>query len=647
MDLRLTSLTLENFKGVRSYTLSPNGSSVTVAGENETGKTTLTDAFHWLLFDKDSRGRAEFGIKTTQDGAVLHNLDHSVEGVFEGGPTLKKTYRETYTKKRGSATESFTGHTTDHYVDGVPVSATEYRNRIAQILSEERFRLLTDPHRFNALPWTERRAIVMEVCGDVADSDVIGSDKKLARLTEILEGRSIEDHKKVLAAKRKEINEELERIPTRIDEVNRNLPDAPEMDEKAIESRLKAIANRLGALEEDAARIKAGGQAAALKAERAQAESELAKLDAEERARVAAADDGSRQKHREKVEALKDSLAAFDGDISRAAQEITSLEDGITERESKMADMRVKWGELNEKVFESTEATVCPTCERPLPEDEVAAARERAEADFNRSKAETLESITASGKAFSEEQAEAKASLEAETSRLESLKDDRSKAQVELEALQGTTIEEDKPDEGYLLRREAYVAQIAHIDKRIRQASDGFAPDLAEIEGEATDKKAEADALRADRESWKAIRRGRDRIDELEGEQRCLAAAYEQIEGDIFLTEEFTRAKVAMIEEKVADHFDVARFRLFEVQVNGGLKECCDTLYKGVPYEGGLNNAGQITVGLDIIKTLSRHYGVSAPIFLDNAEAITKIPKMDAQTIALYVKRGVKTLEVK
>ena len=111
MDIKLIKLTLKNFKGVESFSLEPVGDHIDVFGDNETGKSTLADAFFYLLFDKDSNGAATFGIKTVSKTDV----DHAVSGIFEiDGKrlTLKKIYREKWTKKRGSASAEFTGHET-------------------------------------------------------------------------------------------------------------------------------------------------------------------------------------------------------------------------------------------------------------------------------------------------------------------------------------------------------------------------------------------------------------------------------------------------------------------------------------------------------------------------------------------------------
>jgi predicted ATP-dependent endonuclease of OLD family len=196
--MRLISLTLNNFKGIKSFALKPQGKDINIYGDNATGKTTLADAFMWLLFDKDSQNRKDFQIKTLgQDGEPEHGLEHSVEAVLEleNGKriTLKKVFKEKWTKKRGSATAEFTGHTTDHFIDGVPAKKKEYDEKIAEIADEQIFRLLTDPAYFNQqLHWQKRRELLLEVCGDVSDAEVIASKADLSKLADILGNRTID-----------------------------------------------------------------------------------------------------------------------------------------------------------------------------------------------------------------------------------------------------------------------------------------------------------------------------------------------------------------------------------------------------------------------------------------------------------------------
>lgn len=141
-------------------------------------------------------------------------------------------------------------------------------------------------------------------------------------------------------------------------------------------------------------------------------------------------------------------------------------------------------------------------------------------------------------------------------------------------------------------------------------------------------------------------KQGQERIEELKKQERTLAAEYEKLEGELFLTEQFIRSKVVLLEDRINSRFQYARFKLFDVQINGGVVETCETLYGGVPFSGGLNNAARINVGLDIINSLSEHYGFTAPIFIDNAEAVTQLIETKGQQIRLVVNEQDKVLRI-
>jgi len=112
------------------------------------------------------------------------------------------------------------------------------------------------------------------------------------------------------------------------------------------------------------------------------------------------------------------------------------------------------------------------------------------------------------------------------------------------------------------------------------------------------------------------------------------------------MIEEFIKTKVDMIESKINSKFKVVNFKLFKTQINGGIDEVCEALVKGVPY-ADVNTAGKINAGLDIIKTMSKHYGFKAPIFIDNRESVTEIEEIETQIINLIVDSSCKELTVK
>ena len=123
---------------------------------------------------------------------------------------------------------------------------------------------------------------------------------------------------------------------------------------------------------------------------------------------------------------------------------------------------------------------------------------------------------------------------------------------------------------------------------------------------------------------------------ELQNEEENISMKIQELEGEQYALEEFTKTKVELLENAINSKFEIVKFRLFDTQINGGLIECCDTLVNGVPYSD-VNNAHKILAGLDIINTLIKFYNTSAPIFIDNRESINEIYPINTQIISLIV----------
>ena len=225
-EIKILELSLRNFKGVKDLTLSPGGKNINVYGDNATGKTTIMDSFLWLLFDKDSQNSSNFNIKTLDEkGNVIHGLEHEVKAKLEINKKvieLQKIYKEKWTKKRGEAERTLTGHTTDYFINNVPKKKSEYENYLSQIIDEDTFKILTNPLHFNTnLHWKDRRDLALNICGEVDQEEIFKKDKGLIQLRPLLEEKLIDDLKAEMAARRRKLNEELKSIPYRIDELSR------------------------------------------------------------------------------------------------------------------------------------------------------------------------------------------------------------------------------------------------------------------------------------------------------------------------------------------------------------------------------------------------------------------------------------------
>lgn len=361
--MRLLKLKLKNFKGIRDFEMAmPEGqTSMSVYGDNATGKTTLFDGFSWLLFGKDSQNRTNFEIKTLgEDGKPIANIDHSVYAEFEtdnGQLTLERVYRERYQSKRGYE-EVLAGHTTDYLINGVPVKEREYKDYIDKLIPENIFKLITNPLFFNEqLKWEDRRRILMEICGEVSDEDIINRNKNLKPLLDMLTGKTVDDLKKIIASKRKAIKDELDMIPARIDELVRTLSKT-NIDYAAESQRREKFAAELAVLQEQKARLRSGGALGETQSQLILVETKLKARKEDVESEWRKSDDAYHTKKRE----LTDELARNNRLMDDMKSQINIQSQLMQEAHDRGVEVNKEWNDYNSRSFEFVDKTECPTC---------------------------------------------------------------------------------------------------------------------------------------------------------------------------------------------------------------------------------------------------------------------------------------------
>lgn len=652
-EIILVSLTLRNFKGIRDFSLETGSSSVSVFGDNATGKTTLFDGFVWTLFGKDSSNRTDFEIKGLNEAGKVaeHGLQHEVEAVLmvdRRRRSFKKVFAEKWTRKRGQATGEFSGHTTEYYVDGVPVKQGQYKAEVDGLISEDIFKLLTSPSYFNEMLKPDaRRKVLLEVCGEMTDAEIIAGNKQLAPLADILGDRSLEDHRKVIAARRTEINKELEKIPVRIDEARRSMPDVSDMDPELLQEDIDTVRGRVDAKTAELQRIQSGGELSAKEIRLREINTHLTEIK-----QVIQADGlQAVNEQQARLAQLRGEASELQSRYSSGQREIEQFKRQIARSNSQIVRLREEWTSLDNLQYPAHEHehdANCPTCGQSLPEDQVQSAKDKALEAFNLDKSKTLEAISANGKLAAAEKRDLEIALKTNEGELTKLQEDIASKAAEITAAEATlqSLQTNIADPSDNTKYQSIQREGENVRAEIEQLRSSAADAIGKVQAEIRLLRSQVDELEADKAKLATVAATEKRIAELAEQERKLAAEYERLEHELFLTEEFTRTKVSMLESKINRKFKYARFRLFEEQVNGGLKDVCKTMYNGVPYEGGLNNAARINVGLDIINTLGEHYGFSAPIFVDNAEAVTQLIDTDAQVIRLVVSEGDKKLRL-
>ena len=625
MDIRINKLILQNFKGVKSLEINAEGNNLDIFGDNATGKTTVFDAFTWLLFGKDSLGRSDFGIKTQdENGNAIHNLEHSVEcelAIDNSILTLKKVYAEKWTKKRGSAEAEFTGHETKHFINEVPSTKKEYEQKIAGYIDEELFKIITNPLYFNEhLKWQDRRAILLNLCGDnVADEDIIANTPEFLPLLEELKGRTVQEYKKIVQSKQSAINDELKAIPLRISEATLSIPETVagvDEDAKAVhEKKIAELNGEINAIRNGAGALQIETALQTLREKKKQIENkkcDVANLE-------------------EECYTHASNLLTVKLEIQDCERNIKSIDTCIKESETKAEALRKEWHDVNNKQYSESEH--CPTCGQALPADQV----EKAKAKFNTARAEKLEEITEKGKRTKAEIEKYQASRSEMVTKLADLTTKRNNHESEIERLNGliADITNDFADKTKVELAEIDV-RIAEAENNRQNATESVQTKIYNIQEQINEERAKIDEINKVIAGRDLVERQKKRIAELEADEKRLAMEYAELDKTAYLIDEFIKHKVDLLSEEINSHFKFAKFKLFDVQINGGIAECCETTFYGVDYSD-LNNAARISIGIDIINTLCKLNDKYAPIIVDNSESITNIPTTTSQMIRLVV----------
>ena len=629
--MNLKKMVVKNFKGLKKLDIDFE-QQTTIKGDNATGKTSIYDAFLWCLFDKDSQNKSQFSVKPIDATNPQVEVTLLLE-IEEKEVLIKKILKEKWTKKRGQATKEFCGHTTEYYIDEVPQKKKEFTEYINSVIQEDTFKLITNVKYFNeVLHWEKRRDVLFDVSGTVQNEQIAEKHPEYKDLIKELTDKSIDAMKKMLQSKKRDINSSLEEIPVRIDELNNF-----EIDMKMIElaeEENKELEKKLNEKQAQLKKDSAEDQINKLKMDISVKNAEATKTEAE-----------IEKKYRKKTLELQDmqdshlrNIRDYESKIEDFDRSNERIKLANQENQKQIEDARNEYLKVFETKFEYSQDSVCPTCNQAIPEEQLKKARNKAFDDFKARKDKKLSEIKARGEDLKKKFIDDK-SGDLITQLKKGLPDLKNKLKNVSEEIEKIKNDKNKELEESKARFEL---EVSKIKENLEKAKNTNSSELTEeIESIKEDIKKNQQTI-AKKEIDK---QNKARIEELKKQERKLAKEFEKLEKELNLCDEFIKIKVDMMQTKINVNFKLAKFKLFDIQVNGGVNSCCEVMFDNVPYND-LNNAMKINIGLDIINTLSKHYNLSAPIFIDNAESVTEFEKTEAQLIKLVVSEEHKKLTV-
>lgn len=664
MKIKLKSLHLENFKGIKELDID-FGDSTKISGVNASGKTTIFDAFTWLLFNKNSAGEEKFNVRPLDaDGNRVDNVEIKVSAALDVDGKeveLSKVQKQNWVKKRGTDTAVLQGNVNSFEIDGYPKSESDYKAYISGLVAEDLFKMLTNPQYFSGMKWKEQRDILMRFVSDISDVELAkGNPDFVDLIPELEKAPSTDDIQKKFSKALSEWRKKQAEIPVRIDELSKSLVDVDVAEQELAKNDLE---QRIAEIDE---KIADSGKAVdGLCGESMQLQFDINSLYTE-------ANDKLIHERRELENAKDEAQKAFNdahNAIWDTQKQIDENKHQLELEEQKKPDINKRFKEVMARVFDEAlylfdgskwvfdeNSTICSLCGQKLPDDKIATLKEEFEQRKANAKADAEKKLADARNKFDADKNFVKESVNAEAAaikaKIEELtnKNASLQGQIELNRKAETDalakknqIEKqlaelpEKPDMSGNGEYQQKKARYDELEKQIVNLKDSSnAADVFKEERKALT--AELDAVKAEIAKASKNVEIEERIGELEAEQKEVGQKVADQEKMLYLLESFIREKMMKISDSINQHFKTVNFKLFETLLNGGVKECCELTVNGVPYST-LNSGHRIIAGLDIIQSLSELYGVTAPIFIDNAESLNEfnVPDMAAQMILLSV----------
>lgn len=667
MKITIKSIHIENFKGINM--LDVNFSVKTkISGQNAVGKTTIFDAFTWLLFNKNSSGEEKFNVRPlNKEGTRIDNVEIKVVAIMDVDGKeveLSKVQKQNWVKKRGTNTVSLQGNPNSYEIDGYPKSEAEFKEYVSGIAqSEEMFKMLTNPQYFSSLKWKDQRDILMKLVSDVSDVELAQTDAKYAPLlSELEKAPSTDDIRAKFSKALNEWKKKQAEIPVRIDEAMKSKVDIDVAEQELAKTDLETKIADIDAKIKDS-----DGVMMELGREEMQLQFDMSGI-----MQIMNRDLTNR---RSEIEA---ELRDLQNEIKRFADTIALKERRVSENETVISNADSERKRLGEEynaetakafdefpyLFDESEwvfdenSTVCSLCGQKLPEDKIEQLKADFESRKRKAKADAEEKLKSEKIRFDTEKRTALNRLvDIGTERknlITKLRDENAKVKEEIKSLKEQE-QEDIAKKEKICQQLSSIPEIADYSQNEEYVKMKARHDevLVEIENlKANGEDAAVETLKSEKEELQAhldevnstIAKASmnveidERIWQLQEEQKEIGQKVADQEQILYLLEEFIRFKLNKVFESINSHFKTVNFKLFEMQLNGGMKDCCECTVNGVPYST-LNSGHRIVAGLDIIRSLSELYGVIVPIFVDNAESLNdfNVPDMDAQLILLSV----------
>lgn len=652
MNIIFNRITIENFKGcIGKREIVFNPYKTMILGANHSGKTTTADAAHWVLFGKNSKGKADFGITPTNEhNEPIPHLENIVtlDLTADGREySLQRVRKEKWGRVKQQTEETLQGYTTLYFVNGEKYTEKDYKVFIDGLISESLFRAITNPEYFPSLKPEEQRQLLIKMVGVKSDEEIAAENPEFAAMLKSIEGQDIKEYRQHLSYKMKELKKAMEDIPGRISERKAEINSLrdDECDYKAAEERIAAIDKEI---QENQSKMQDCSLVLNKRFEaKANIRKEIDELRNKEREIERRYEDANAEASRNAQSAIRNSESKVNAIKSRIQSEEYSMkmhERSVEDMERRKANFRKEWQECEamEFVWDTTKET-CPTCGQRLPQEDIEKLENDARDRFKVEKMNKQDYLDRIAKELKAEAERIDAVKTSTVKKIADLKSELADAEAELKKVQETTanpILADYRNDADLQKVKNDICakheELQKLDEQKDTSADETIQQLTESNNALS---RERNGLVYKFTQKEQMEKCEKRIQELTEQQRTLNQQLADLEKQDYTAEQFQFAVIQDLQDRVNELFPTIRFKMFNTLLNGNVEPTCVLTMNGVSYPN-LSTSEQIIAGLECIEAMCQFNQVFAPIWVDNSESITSVPQTTSQQILLVVSAG-------
>lgn len=636
--IRLKKLILENFMMYAQAEF--NFSELTrIMGKNGKGKSSIVNAYTWLLFNCDYELNDNPVVRRTVDGKSVDDMDTAVTAVFEidgKEVTAKKVQKRTYSKDGSSYKDD-----NKYFINDVPKTLRDFNEYFG--IDMNTWKMCSNVNAFLDKKPSEMREFLFLQVGTITDLDIAQGNEDLSELASLLEKYTSEELSAMNKATKAKATKEIPVMDGQIKEKVRDIQIKSDIDtaeivlqKNALQEQLeqnlyKQTGNENLLAEYDKATQDIMQLQMKLSEMQNTANSELESQRAELRATM--------MNKRFTINCLKHSIGIAENEISNSNKKITEL----TEEKARLGNA---WKTVKAEKFDSNTA-ICPTCHRELPEEDVKNLMET----FEKSKTDRIGKIETDGFKVKGEIEKEQQLLKDKEQLLSDLNENLNTVNKEYEEMttklesipQYVDIhdrEDYKSAQAEIVRKEELLKQstsLSDVKKSLKMEESEIRSQIAEVEKKIVATNTEADE---------------HRLEELRNQKQDLEQSKTNSEKILELLDKLDRAKNEALTDEVNSHFSLVKWQLFDTAKNGNYKSVCIPAVEGKSILTTMSNKGNRILGrVDICNSIQKMCGISTPVFLDDSESLdddnqAKVAEMvDSQLIMLIVNENEK-LEV-